>query len=353
METSQQNYVFSKHSESNVQIPFKMKTILPVSLAITLSFLLPAHGQERGTLTFTKTIPLPEVTGGFNHMSADAEHHRLFATGTTKKTLEIIDVKSGKHLRSLTGESPAATMFAPEFNQLYVTRGHSVCIYDGSTFDLLTNIDLHSSLDELEFDPYAKRLYVGCMTSNMTAIAIVSLPDGKPKGEIKLPAKPQGFAVEKKGNRIFANMPSLKQIAVLDREKQTLLETWPLKDVSGNYPMALDEVNHRLFVGCRRPAQLVVFDTATGKLVASVAISGDTDDLSYDAKAKRIYIACGEGSVNVIEQRDADHYQLAEQISVPPGSRNSFFSTDLNQFYLAVPQRGNQDAEIRVFQPQK
>jgi DNA-binding beta-propeller fold protein YncE len=329
-----------------------MKSIL-LSLAATLSLLLPAHSQDQAPLVLAKTIPLPEVSGGFNHMSVDSEHQRLFVTATTKKSLEIIDLKAGKSWRSLTGDGPAAALFAPEFNQLYVTRRQNLCIYDGTTFDLLTTVDLQSSLDELHYDPNAKRLYVGCMSSNNTAIAIIGLPDGKRKGEIKLSAKPQAFVVEQKGSRIFANLPSLKHIAVLDREKQTLLAPWPLKDVSGNYPIALDESNHRLFVGCRRPAQLVVLDTTTGRQVAAVPIAADTDDLAYDPAHKRIYVACGEGSLDVIDQRDADHYQLREQISVPPGSRNSVFSAEANQFYLAVPQSGNQPAEIRVFQPQK
>src|SRR5262249_4748793 len=150
---------------------------------------------------------------------------------------EIVDVKSGTLLRSLPGDGAAAALFAPEFNQLYVTRSRKVCIYDGKTFDPLTNIDLPSSVDELGYNASLKQLYVGCMTSNHTGIAVISIPDGKVKGEIKLPAKPQGFAVEQKGNRIFANMPGPKQVAVIDGEKRILIENWPLKDVSGNYPV--------------------------------------------------------------------------------------------------------------------
>jgi DNA-binding beta-propeller fold protein YncE len=327
-----------------------MKTTSLLLSAIALCFVLSVQGQEKPSLSLSKTIPLPDIQGGFNHMSADAEQHRLFATATTKKTLEIIDVNSGKPWRTLAGDGPAAALFAPEFNQLYVTRRQKVCIYDGSTFALLTNVDLQCGLDELEYNPDAKRLYVGCMTSNKTAIAIIGLPDGKPKGEIKLPAKPQGFAVEQKGTRIFVNLPSLKQIAVLDREKQKLIDVWPLKDTAANYPMALDEANHRLFVGCRQPAQLAVLDTTTGKPVASVAISGDTDDLSYDAAHKRIYIACGQGSLDVIEQHDADHYLLRDRIPTLAGARNGCFAPGANEFYLAIPQRGSQAAEIQVYQ---
>jgi DNA-binding beta-propeller fold protein YncE len=328
-----------------------MKTFPLLTLAAACS-LLPAIAQDKAGLALSKTIPLPEVQGGFNHMSADPEHQRLFLTATTKKTVEIIDLKSGKTARSLTGDGPAAALFAPEFNQLYVTRGHTVCIYDGTSFDLVTTVPLDSSLDELQYDPNAKRLYVGCMSSNKTAIALIGIPDGKPFGDIKLPAKPQGFVTELKGNRIFASTPGLKQITVLDREKQTLLAQWPLKDSSGNYPVALDEANHRLFVGCRRPPQLAVLDTATGKQVASVPISEDTDDLSFDPSHKRVYIACGSGYLDVIQQSGADNYRSLAQLPTREGARNSCFASDPAAFYLAVPAQDGQTAEIRVYKAQ-
>jgi DNA-binding beta-propeller fold protein YncE len=282
-------------------------------------------------------------------MSVDSAHQRLFVTATTKKTLEIIDLKAGKPERSLTGDGPAACLFAPEFNQLYVTRAHNICIYDGTTFDLVKTVPMDTGMDELQYDPSAKRLYVGCMTSNKTAIAIISIPDGKPLGQIKLPAKPQGFVVEQKGSRIFASTPTLKQICVLDREKQIPLAPWPLKDAAGNYPVALDEASHRLFVGCRRPPQLLVLDTTTGKQVASVPISQDTDDLSFDPNHNRVYIACGSGFLDVIQRIGPDAYHSLAQIPTRDGARNSCFSPELNQFYLAVPASDNPPAEIRIF----
>src|SRR5207249_3573914 len=135
-----------------------------------------------------------------------------------------------------------------------------------------------------------------------------------------------------------------------DREKKTVTATWPMTEFKGNFPMALDETNHRLFVGCRQPARLIVFDTSTGKAVTDLAISGDTDDLFYDASLKRLYISCGEGFIDVIEQSSADTYKLRERIPSRAGARTSFFSADLNKFCLAVPLRGKQEAEIRVFQ---
>ena len=88
-------------------------------------------------------------------MSVDAEHMRLFATATANKTLEIIDLKDGKPWRSLEEERPAAARYAPEFNQLYLSSGQSVLIYDDDTFNLVASIHLDSGVDELQYDARA------------------------------------------------------------------------------------------------------------------------------------------------------------------------------------------------------
>lgn len=99
------------------------------------------------------------------------------------------------------------------------------------------------------------------------------------------------------GKRIFVNVPDAKHVAVIDRVKRSVVETWPMEKFQANFPMALDETNHRLFIGCRKPARLVVLDTTAGKPVADMAISGDIDDLFYDANLKRLYLSCGEGFI--------------------------------------------------------
>ena len=114
--------------------------------------------------------------------------------------------------------------------------------------------------------------------------------------------------------------------------------------------MALDESNHRLFIGCRRPAKMLIYDTTTGREVGSFDIVGDTDDLFYDASRKRLYVSGGEGFVDVFQNQDANHFTRAARIPSAAGARTSLFVADLNRLYLAVPHRGSQKAEIRVYE---
>jgi hypothetical protein len=155
--------------------------------------------------------------------------------------------------------------------------------------------------------------------------------------------------LEAAGRRIFVNVPSANQIAVLDRTRQTVLTTWPLAGLRSNFPMALDEANHRLFIGTRSPARLVVMDTETGKQVAVLNCSGDTDDLFYDPQNKQIYLSAGEGFIDVFKQDDADHYRSIAKLTTAAGARTSLFVPELHRLYLAVPHRGGQQAEIRVY----
>jgi len=328
--------------------PMKPLTISLVS-CLGLSIV---HAQAADMLRLTKTIPLAGVKGRFDHFAADIQGKRLFVAALGNNTLEVIDLAAGKRLRSISGlHKPTGVVFLAEANQIGVANGDdgTFKLFDGITYQLLNNLRGLDDADNVRRDPKTKLIYVGYGDG---ALVVLDNSGKQRHTDIKLSAHPESFQLEMDGSRIFVNVPDAKQIAVVDREKQTVSATWPMKEFQANFPMALDQSNHRLFVGCRTPARLVVFDTTAGKLVSNLAISGDTDDTFYDAKLKRLYISCGEGFVDVIDQRDANSYQLRERIATRPGARTSFFSAELNEFYLAVPQRGNQDAEIRVFRPQ-
>src|SRR5262249_43432321 len=158
------------------------------------------------------------------------------------------------------------------------------------------------------------------------------------------------FQLERSGSRIFVNVPAADQVAVVDRGPMRVVGTWPVTGAKANYPMALDETNHRLFIGCRRPAKVLVLDTGTGKEVGSFNIVGDTDDLFYDGTRKRVYISGGEGFVDAFQNESANNFTRVAHIATAAGARTSLFVPELNRLFLAVPHRGAQRAEIRVYE---
>jgi hypothetical protein len=246
---------------------------------------------------------------------------------------------------------PTGVLYLTEAKQVLVANGDdgTLRFLSGSDYKVLQNLTHLDDADNLRLDPKTKLAWLGYGDG---ALALVDPAAAKSLANIKLPAHPESFQLEPDGNRIFVNLPDAKQIAVVDRDNKSVLAHWPMEKFQANFPMALDASNHRLFVGCRKPARLVILDTTTGKSGTDLAISGDTDDLFYDAARKRVYISCGEGFIDTIEQSTPDTYKRISKLPTAPGARTSFFSSELDRLYLAVPDRGLQRAEIRVFKPE-
>jgi DNA-binding beta-propeller fold protein YncE len=307
---------------------------------------------QPAALKLTQTIPLPGVTGRFDHFAMDVKGHRLLLAALGNNTLEVLDIAEGKRLKTLTGlAKPTGVLFLADSNQIAVANGDdgTFRVFDGSSYRPAKDLRSLDDADNVRFDPETQTIYLGYGAG---AIAVMDAAGMRQTASIKLAGHPESFQMESRGPRIFVNVPDAQQIAVIDRKKRSVTSTWPMKQFQANFPMALDEAHHRLFIGCRKPARLVVLDTASGSAVTDLEISGDTDDLFYDPARKRIYLSCGEGFLDVIAQADADRYERISRVATAPGARTSFYSPRLDRLWLAVPQRGGQPAEIRTYQPE-
>jgi DNA-binding beta-propeller fold protein YncE len=199
-----------------------------------------------------------------------------------------------------------------------------VYIYDGTSFELVTTIDFPGGADNLRYDAATKRVYVACGDDEQNgAIAMIDATTNQRLDEVyKLGGEPESFQLEKNGPHIYVNVPPLKQIVEINRTTKEI-KRWPLQGIEENFPMALDEADHRLFVGSHVPPRLVVLDTATGRTVATLPSVQDMDDLYFDAGRKRVYMPGGEGFIDVFQMVDADHYRLLAKISTALGARTA------------------------------
>jgi len=300
-----------------------------------------------------QAIALPNVSGRIDHMALDAQGGRLFVAALGNNTLEVINLKAGKVTDEIKGlKEPQGVVYVPEDNKLLVTNGDgdSVDIYDAQSLKLLNQVVLGDDPDNVRYDATTGYAYVGYGTGNGSALGVVDVRTGTKVSDITLSGHPESFQLEDSGQRIFVNVPTAGHIAVVDRNRGSVVETWPLSNATENFPMALDEADQRLFVGTRSPAKLLVLDTETGKMITSLDSSGDADDIFYDMQNKRIYVSGGEGAISVFEQTDPDNYSLRDKVDTAEGARTSLFMPDSGTLYVAVPHRGSQQAEVRAFQ---
>ncbi len=326
-----------------------MKFVLAL-LPIALALIAPeARAGEATMLRLLQTFPLPNVEGRIDHLAVDLKGRRLFVAALGNNTVEVVDLKAGQRVHTITGLSePQGVGFIPESNRLFVAnaKGGACDIFDGASFKRLKSVKFSDDADNVRYDAAAGRVYVGYGDG---ALAVIDAANGDRRGNIKLDGHPESFQLEKSGARIFVNIPAARKIAVVDRAKAAVVGSWKVEP-RDNFPMALDEGHRRLFVVARKPAKLLVFDTESGRVVATLDAPGDADDVFYDAAKRRIYISGGDGAIGVFQQKDADHYDAIGTIATAGGARTSLFVAELNRLYLAVPHRGSQPAEVRVYE---
>jgi DNA-binding beta-propeller fold protein YncE len=270
-------------------------------------------------------IPLEGVEGRIDHMAVDVKGQRLFVAALGNNSLEIVDLKAGKRVHSIRDlPEPQGVLYVND--QIVVSCGGdgSVRFFDG--LKQARSVQVGEDADNMRTD--GKHIYVGYGSG---AIGIVD------SDSVKLQGHPESFQIGEK--RMYVNVPSARHIAVV--ENREVVATWPVKSAGANYPMALDEANHRLYVGCRKPAKLVVFDTESGKEVGGVDCAGDPDDIFVDAKRKRIYMSCGQGVLQIFE---IDTLK-SSSVKTAPGARTCLFVPELDRIYVAVPDK----AEIQIY----
>jgi DNA-binding beta-propeller fold protein YncE len=314
-----------------------------------------ATGRDISALQLQQQIPVPNVMGRLDHMSADPKRRLLFVSALGNNSAVVIDVFAGRVIHEITGlAQPQGILYVPDFNKVVIANAESgkVNIYDGTTYELRKSLDFAPDPDNLRWDATSKLVVLGYGEDD-GGIAFIDPQKEEQVGKVlKTGGHPESFQVEASGGHIFVNCPDAGNIVEsIDRKTGTVTK-WSLNGLRGNFPMQLDEKDHRLFIVTRKPPMLVVLDTQTGKEVSRLRTSGDSDDLFFDANRKRIYVAGGQATISVYQMNDPDHYGLIERVPTTIGARTAFFFTSRDQLYLGVPAKGTEPSEIWAFGPQ-
>lgn len=312
--------------------------------------------REVRALQLEEQIPVPGVPGRVDHFSADAKRKRLFVAALGNNSVEVVDVFAGKVIHNITGlAEPQGLVYVPEFDKLFVANAENgkVNIYDGANYQFHKSIDFGTDPDAVRYDPTSKKVFVGFGEEDGGIAMIDPGTDERVGGVLfKTQGHPESFQVEASGDHIYVNVPDAGNVVEsIDRKSGTVTK-WPLKGLRGNYALALNEADHRLFTVTRKSPMLVVLDTQTGREVTRIRVAGECDDAFFDSARKRVYIVGGEGVISVVQQNDPEHYELIENIPTTVGVRTGYFFTKRDRFYVAVPAKGNEPAQIWTYEAQ-
>ncbi len=253
------------------------------------------------TLRLVQTIPMPNVKGRIDHLDVDVDGKRLFVAGLENGSVEVIDLQAGKWLKSISGfKKTQGIAYVASLNKLFVASGDdgTLRVFRGDTLKLLDAIKLDLGPNRVAYDARAEVLYVGY--------------GGKDAGQ------------------------DYGQVGIIDAKTDKCLGDVKVE---------------------AHPAELlIVMDSRTGKEVANLPTVEGMDGVYFDAAHKLVYVSGGRdydvGYIFAYHQKDADHYEVVGKISTKSGAGTSFWSPELNRYYVAAPAHENGEAAILVFEPQ-
>ena len=320
-------------------------------------------GEMKGQpVTLLSTTYLPEIVGDFDHFTVDLKRNHLFVSAEVHHSVEMFDLKTGEHLKSIGGfKTPHSIAFAPEKDELMVADGgdSSLVLLSGDDFHRLERVQLvdgsatgkGDSPDAAYYDA-ANRLYYignGGISANQpdSVISIFSVDQDKLVGSIPIPGNNvESMGVDNLHQRLYVNIRDKKQVGVVDLKTRQVISTWSTPDMNANTALAVDPQQERVFVAGRKPGIFYVFDRE-GKVVSQKSCVNINDDMTWDPMLKRVYISGSQG-LSIFHQDTADVY--SEIANIPTnGGKTSFYVPQVHRFFVVHPKTDVDIAGLLIY----
>jgi WD40 repeat protein len=314
------------------------------------------------SLKLVQEIPIRGVHGRIDHMDVDIKGQRLFVAGLENGSLEVVDLRTGKSLRSIPGfKKLQGILFVPSLNKIFAASGDDgkVRVFRGDTLDLIDTIDFDPGPNRIVYDPRKSLVYVGYggkdAGKDYGEVGIIDAKKDKRIGDIKVDAHPSELLLDQSGKRLFCFVSVSSKIQLIDTTQRKVIATW---STSSERPGdgAFDAASNRLLIGTRKPPQMIVMDANTGKEVSSLPTVDGMDGVYFDTKWRRVYVSGGRdaevGFVYIYQQKDADHYEQIGKVPTRQGAGTSLWVPEFNRLYVGAPAHEEEVAGILVFDAQ-
>jgi len=306
------------------------------------------NNTEKERLSLVSKIILPNISGRIDHITYDPVNHLAFIAALGNNTVEVVDLNTKQPVKTITGlHEPQGIVYIPSLKKLVVANGdNGDCIfYDAVTYKQSGIVHLKGDADNIRYDAISDLVYVGYGGGGIATIDAKSM---KQANDISLDEHPESFQLSKKQNRIYINVPGANEIEVAELSTNKVIAKWKNTSASSNFPMALDEINNRVFIGCRSPAKLRMVNAETGKDISMVNCSGDADDVFYNGSDSLVFVSAGRGFIDVFRAHEKELVQI-NHIKTRSGARTSLLLESEKKFLLAVPAHAGNPAALWIY----
>jgi hypothetical protein len=288
-----------------------------------------------GPYKFIKSIPIG-AEGGWDYLATDEVGRRVYVTHATK--VVVIDIDKDEVVGEIT-DTPGVHGFAvaPELGLGFSSNGRESksSIVNLKTLQTQSKVDTGPNPDGILYVPGVQEVYTFNRDQKAPSATVFEAKTGKVITTIKLPGTPEFAVADVEAGRIYNNIDSMNLVIAIDIKTHAIVAQWPTAPGEGGSGMAIDLVNHRLFIGC--DDLMVMMNSMTGKVVGSVPIGSGVDANRFDPGLKLAFSSCGQaGSVSIAKEETPDKLTIVQTLETARGSRTMTLDPKTHKIYLAA-----------------
>lgn len=281
---------------------------------------------------FIKEIPGGD-DGGWDYLTVDSSAHRLYVSHGTK--VVVIDLEKDAVVGEITNTPGIhGIAIAPKLNRGFTSNGRSnnVSIVDLKTLQTLSQVDTGANPDAILFEPGQSEVYA--FNGRGQSATVFTADSGKVVATIPLGGKPESAQADVEAGRVFNNLEDKNEVAVIDTKTHQVVNRWPIAPGEEASGMAFDAAHHRLFLGCGNKL-MVMIDSTSGKVVATVPIGGGVDANAFDPETQLAFSSNGDGNVTIAHEDSPDKITVVQTLTTERGARTMALDPKTHKIYLA------------------
>ncbi|WP_020606042.1 YncE family protein [Spirosoma spitsbergense] len=256
--------------------------------------------------------------GGWDYLLADADGGRLYVSHGTQ--VDVLDLKSHAKIGVIT-PTPGVHGIAvvPGTSVGYTTNGrpNTATMFDTKTLKATKEIPTGTKPDAIMYDAFSKRVFI--FNNEGNSATVLDAVTGNVAGTVDLGGAPEAAVTDDNGT-IFVNLEDKNQVAVFDAKSLSVKHHWSLGTGEEPTGLAFDKVHHRLFSTCHNK-EMVVLDSQTGKVLATVPIGSGVDGAVFDTSTGSAISSNGEGSLTVVKETKPGTFEAVQTVQTQRGAR--------------------------------
>jgi DNA-binding beta-propeller fold protein YncE len=238
-------------------------------------------------------VPVP-LTGGFDYVTVDAAHRRVYAAHTGARSLLIVDADSGSVLHQITVGPMHGVAYSSDGTKVYTGNGDDKTVSESNpeSFTVLRTVAVPGPVDAIAYDESNGHIYAD--EDDGTQIFVIDAKTMKQIGTVKLPGhKPEYLAVDPVTHNVYQNIADKSEVATVDPKTLEITSTIQTPELTNNHPLQYDAGFKKIVVGGANGV-LSVYDTA-GEKQFETTMPTHVDQCDLDQATHLLACAGGTG----------------------------------------------------------